>query len=307
MPALVLPRTGLAATPKLSVVVVNFNTRDLLRACLQSIGNSQDPPALELFVVDNASSDGSAAMVAEKFPWVHLIESEANRGYAHANNLALRRCTGEYWLLLNPDTVLPPAALRQMVEFMDRHPEAGAAGPKLVRQNGSLDLACRRSFPSPEVSLYRMLGLSKLFPRSRRFGRYNLTYLDPDQPIEVDSVVGAFMMVRADAARQVGILDESFFMYGEDLDWAYRIKALGWKVLYNPEVVVLHYKGASSRRHTRRAIIEFYRAMHIFYRKHYAASTHLLLRPVIPAAIWIKCALSLAVNYLRPSEARRVS
>lgn len=292
---------------KLSIVIVNFNTRDLLRACLQSIQNSQEAPELELFVVDNASSDGSAEMVAAEFPEGQLIRSSANRGYACANNLALRRCAGQYLLLLNPDTVLPPSALRQMVDFMDAHPEAGIAGPKLVRPDGSLDLACRRSFPSPEVSLYRMLGLSQLFPRSRRFGRYNLTYLDPDQPAEVDSVVGAFMMVRATAAQQVGFLDEAFFMYGEDLDWAYRIKARGWKVLYHPSVVVLHHKGASSRRHPRKTIVEFYRAMYIFYSKHYAEGTNVLLGWLIVSAIWAKCAFALAANYLRPPEARRVS
>lgn len=293
------------ATPKLSVVIVNFNTRDLLRACLQSIEESENTPSLELFVVDNASSDGSSAMVSEEFPWVRLMNSEDNRGYAYANNLALRHCRGEYWLLLNPDTVLPPRALRDMVDFLDNHPEAAVAGPKLVRQNGSLDLACRRGFPSPEVSFYRMLGLSKLFPKSRRFGRYNMTYLDPDQPAEVDSVVGAFMMVRAVAARQVGLLDETFFMYGEDLDWAFRIKNAGWKVLYNPKVVVLHYKGASSR-HSRKAIVEFYRAMDIFYKKHYAKNTNFAIGLLIVAAIWSKCAFSLAINCLKPVEARRV-
>lgn len=297
----------MVATPKLSVVIVNFNTRDLLRACLNSVKNSEGLPNLELFVVDNASSDGSTDMVAEEFPWVRLIESGTNGGYAYANNLALRRCSGEYWLLLNPDTVLPAKGLREMVNYMDAHPEAGVAGPKLVRQNGSLDLACRRSFPSPEVSLYRMLGLSKLFPKSQRFGRYNMTYLDPDQPTEVDSVVGAFMMVRAAAARQVGILDESFFMYGEDLDWAFRIKNAGWKVLYNPGVVILHYKGASSSRHSRKAIVEFYRAMDIFYKKHYAKNTNFLLRFLIVTFIWTRCAYSLAVNHLRPPQARRVS
>lgn len=302
-----LPRAGLPTTPKLSIVIVNFNTRGLLRACLQSVLSSQEAPAMELFVVDNASGDGSAAMVSTEFPQVRLIQSPTNGGYAYANNLALRQCQGEYLLLLNPDTELPPRALKEMVDFMEAHPEAGIAGPKLVRENGSLDLACRRSFPTPEVSFYRMLGLSKLFPRSRRFGRYNLTYLDPDQPAEVDSVVGAFMLVRAAAAQQVGLLDESFFMYGEDLDWAYRIKARGWKTLYNPAVVVLHLKGASSRRHPWKTIVEFYRAMHLFYNKHYAAGTNGLLGLLIVAAIWAKCAFSLAVNYLRPPEARRVS
>ena len=293
--------------PKLSIVIVNYNTRELLRACLQSVLKSQDAPTMELFVVDNASSDNSGAMVASEFPSVKLIQSGTNRGYAYANNLALRRCRGEYLLLLNPDTVVPPRALKQMVDFMDNHPEAGIAGPKLVRDNGSLDLACRRSFPTPEVSFYRMLGLSKLFPRSRRFGRYNLTYLDPDRPTEVDSVVGAFMMVRAAAAEQVGFLDESFFMYGEDIDWALRIKARGWTALYNPAVVVLHLKGASSRRHPRKTIVAFYQAMHLFYRKHYASRTNLPLGMLIVAAIWAKCAFSLAMNQLRPPEARRVS
>lgn len=297
----------MATAPKLSIVVVNYNTRDLLRACLRSVQDNESPPELELFVVDNSSTDGSPQMVATEFPWARLIDSGANLGYAHANNLALRRCKGEYFLLLNPDTELPSDALRRMVEFMDAHPEAGIAGPKLVRPDGSLDLACRRSFPSPEVSLYRMLGLSRRFPKSPRFGRYNLTYLDPDQPAEVDSVVGAFMMVRAEAARQVGLLDESFFMYGEDLDWAYRIKAKGWKVLYYPGVVVLHHKGASSRRHSQKATFEFYRAMYIFYRKHYAASTNLLLGLLIVSAIAVKCAFALAANHLRPPEARRVS
>jgi N-acetylglucosaminyl-diphospho-decaprenol L-rhamnosyltransferase len=296
-----------SAIPRLSVVIVNYNTRELLRSCLCSLERSETAPELELFVVDNSSTDGSAEMVAAEFPWVEVIRSSTNRGYAGANNLALRRCRGEYYLLLNPDTELPPRGLAEMVGFMDAHPEAGIAGPKLVLLDGHLDLACRRSFPSPGVSFYRMLGLSKLFPRSRRFGRYNLTYLDPDQLAEVDSVVGAFMMVRADAARQVGLLDEAFFMYGEDLDWAFRIKAQGWKVLYNPSVVVLHHKGASSSRHAQKTIIEFYRAMQIFYDKHYAASSNVLLRLLIPFVIWTKCAFSLTVNCLRPPEARRVS
>jgi N-acetylglucosaminyl-diphospho-decaprenol L-rhamnosyltransferase len=295
------------SSPELSIVIVNYNTCDLLRACLLSIGRSEATPAFELFVVDNASTDGSARMVASEFPDAQLIESGVNGGYARANNLALRRSRGRYLLLLNPDTELPPSALRAMVDFMDAHPEAGAAGPKLVRLDGSLDLACRRSFPSPEVSFYRMLGLSAHFPRSRRFGRYNLTYLDPDQPAEVDSVVGAFMMVRAEAVGQVGLLDEAFFMYGEDLDWAYRIKSRGWKILYNPGVVVLHHKGASSRRRSQRTIVEFYRAMYIFYRKHYARETNRLLGALIVAAIWAKCGLSLATNRLRPPQTRRVS
>jgi GT2 family glycosyltransferase len=190
-------------------------------------------------------------------------------------------------LLLNPDTKLPPDALARMLDFMAEHPSAGIAGPKLVLLDGSLDMACRRSFPTPKVAFYRLTGLSHLFPRSQRFGRYNLTYLDPDQVTEVDSVTGAFMLVRTEAIAQAGLMDGQFFMYGEDLDWAYRIKAAGWKVYYNPTVTVLHVKRAASR-YSPRAQVEFYRAWDIFYRKHYAAQTSWWLHVLIVSAISLR-------------------
>jgi hypothetical protein len=279
----------------LSVIIVNYNTRDLLRDCLISIYNSQGNLNFEVIVVDNASPDASAQMVTSEFPQVVLIPNQVNGGFAQANNQGLRQAgfdkdglpqpdAPRYALLLNPDTLLPPAALTDMLAFMDNHPEAGAAGPKLVRPDGSLDLACRRAFPTPEVSFYRMVGLSQLFPQSRLFGRYNMTFADPDELIEVDSVVGAFMMVRREAIAQAGLLDETYFMYGEDLDWAYHIKANGWKIYYNPAVTVTHVKRAASR-HSPKAQIEFYRAMDIFYRKFYAPSTPLWLHGLIVAGI----------------------
>jgi N-acetylglucosaminyl-diphospho-decaprenol L-rhamnosyltransferase len=255
----------------LSIVIVNWNTRDLLRDCLKSVYESEGSFTFETVVVDNCSQDGSCAMVGDEFPQVHVIESEINGGYAYANNLGLRRFHARYYLLLNSDTVLPPHALEQMLEFMDTHPKAGMAGPKLVLADGSLDLACRRSFPTVENSFYKLFGLSRLFPKSKRFGRYNLTYLDPDETAEVDSVVGAFMMVRGEVIEQVGGLDESYFMYAEDLDWALRAKQAGWKVYYYPEVTVLHYKASEQNRD--KANYEFWRAMYIFYRKHYAETT----------------------------------
>ena len=290
--------------PDLAIVVVSYNVRELLRRCLQSIYASSGEFTYEVYVVDNNSRDGSAAMVAAEFPLVKLLTPGVNGGYALANNLALRLVNQEYatWpryvLLLNPDTELEPTALRQMIDFLDLHPEAGAAGPKLVRPNGELDLACRRSFPTPEVSLYRMTGLSRLFPRSRRFGRYNLTYADPNDVLEVDSVVGAFMMVRGTALEQVGLLDERFFMYGEDLDWAYRIKERGWRVLYNGRVTVLHHKGASSSQRSWQSIVEFYRAMLLFFDKHYAASTRWPIRWLIVAGVYICAAGSLLRSFL---------
>lgn len=272
----------------LGIVIVSWNTRELLRKCLQSVFASEGITS-QVVVVDNASSDGSAEMVRAEFPQAMLIANTDNVGYPAGNNLGLRLLGYErgkldglprYALLLNPDTELPPAALRDMVAFMDADPRIGAAGPKLVLPDGSLDLACRRGFPTPAVSAYRMVGLSKLFPRSPRFGRYNMTYLDPDQVTEVDSVVGAYMQVRREAIAEVGLMDETFFMYGEDLDWAYRVKKAGWTIWYNPAVTVLHVKRAASRQ-SRRAQMEFYRAMLIFYRKHYRATTPLWLHSLI--------------------------
>lgn len=277
----------------LGIVIVNYNTCELLRRCLETVFASVGV-MFRVCVVDNASPDESAVMVAREFPQVMLIANTENVGYPAANNQGLRALgfggdgatAPRYALLLNPDTELPSDALQQVVALMEARPELGALGPKLVRPDGSLDLACRRSFPSPEVSFYRMVGLSRLFPKSRRFGRYNLTYLDPDEESEVDSVVGAFMLVRREVIVQVGLLDESFFMYGEDLDWAFRIKQAGWRILYTPQVTVLHVKRAASRQ-SPRARVEFWRAMEIFYRKYYAAETPWLLHVLILAAIWV--------------------
>ncbi len=281
----------------LGIVIASYNTCDLLRSCLRSVYASEGDFTFDVCVVDNASPDGSAGMVADEFPQVRLIVNQKNLGYPAANNQGLRRFglrggrsahspddVPRFVLLLNPDTELPPDGLDKMLGFMEEHPDAGASGPKLVRPDGTLDLACRRSFPTPEISFYRLVGLSRIFPRSRRFGQYNLTYLDPDQVAEVDSVVGAFMLVRSKAVAQAGLMDEQFFMYGEDLDWAYRIKSAGWKIYYNPAVTVLHVKRAASR-HSPRAQIEFYRAMDIFYRKHYAVQTPWWLHLLVIGAI----------------------
>ena len=312
----------------LAIVIVSYNTRDLLRACLESIYRSEGDFSLQVCVVDNASSDGSGEMVRDQFPQVSLISSASNGGYAFANNLALRwlgfeghgseqcplpsaaavsseealptppQTPPRFVLLLNPDTLLPPNALREMLAFMEARPRAGVAGPKLVRPDGSLDRACRRSFPTPTVSCYHMIGLSRLFPRSPRFGRYNMTYMDPDQVTQLDSVVGAFMMVRSEAIRQAGLLDETFFMYGEDLDWAYRIKQEGWQVWYNPAVTVLHIKEAASR-HSERARREFYHAMNLFYHKHYRAETPIWLHYTIVGGIALRGGWELAGRNLR--------
>ena len=197
----------------LSIVIVNYKTRDLLRDCLRSVRASQGPFSREIIVVDNCSGDGSVEMVRQEFPDVDLIASEISGGYAYANNLGFERARGRYVLLLNPDTLLPPTALEDMLAFMEERPDAGVAGPKLVLADGRLDLACRRSFPTLDIAFYRLVGLSKRYPNSPRYNRYNLGYLDPDQMTEVDSVVGAFMLIRREALGQAGFLDERFFAF----------------------------------------------------------------------------------------------
>lgn len=267
----------------LGVIILNWNTRDLLRDCLASVFAAVGPLAFEVCVVDNASSDGSAAMVQAEYPQVRLLESHENRGYAAGNNVGLRAfgfgpgCSDgpRFALLLNPDTVVPETGLASLAAYMDSHPRCGAAGPRLLLPNGELDLACRRSL-ALDAFIYRMLGLSRLFPRSRRFGQYNLTYLSPDVETEVGAVVGACMIVRREAIAQAGLLDEAFFMYGEDLDWAAAMHQAGWEVRYNPAVTVVHFKRAASRQ-SHRAQIAFHEAMLYFYRKHYAADTPALL------------------------------
>ncbi len=281
----------------LGIVIVNWNTRDYLKQCLETVMVSQDI-SFRVVVVDNASTDDSMEMLRSNFPEVELIASETNGGYPYGNNVGLRALgfqgIGEvgadaprYALLLNPDTEVPPDALSEMVKFMDSRPDVGMSGPKLILPDGSLDKACRRSFPTPAVSFYHYSGLAKLFPQSSRFARYNMTFVDSDQQIEVDSVVGAYMQVRREVIEQVGLLDETFFMYGEDLDWAYRVKAMGWKVVYYPKVVVWHIKRAASRK-SQRAQFEFYRAMLIFYRKHFRATTPLWLHGLVLIVLMLR-------------------
>lgn len=265
----------------LAIVIVNYNVCELLRRCLASVQESQGHLSIQICVVDNASTDHSVEMVRAEFPSVHLIANDVNVGYPAGNNQGLKLLGVDhesaeqrprYCLLLNPDTEVPADGFARLLDYLDRHEDIGVIGPKVILPDGTLDLACRRSFPTPEVSSYRMLGLSRAFPRSKRFGRYNMTYLDENEIAEVDSVVGAFMMVRTKAVNEVGLMDERFWMYGEDLDWAKRIKDCGWQVVYYPPVEVLHVKRASSRQNSRTQY-EFYRAMLIFYHKHYRADT----------------------------------
>lgn len=269
----------------LSIVVVTHNVPALLRACLTSIYASDFVDRCEVWVVDNGT-DESLAMVASEFPRAQRILGSPHIGFAAGNNIALARARGRYVLLLNPDTQLPPAALSQLHAVMEAHPHWGIVGPKLIRADGSLDLACRRSFPTPWNALMKACGLARRFPKSRLTAGYNLTYLDPDASHAIDAVVGAFMFIRREALAKAGPLDDTFFMYGEDLDLCYRVKQAGWQVWYWPAVAVRHMKGESTRQRPGRMTFEFFRSMHVFYAKHQAKRNPTALNALVIAAIW---------------------
>ena len=304
-----------SASLNLAIVIVNYNASALLAGCLTSIFASTGSFSYTVCVVDNDSHDDSVAVLNDRFPQVGLIAAETNLGFSAANNLALRQLgfpggqplpnapLPRYLLLLNADTILPPTALADMLRFLDERPNVGVAGPRLRRPDGTLDLACRRSFPTPWVSFCRMTRLSRLFPHSKRFNAYNLGYLPEDAVYPVDSVVGAFMQVRGDAIRQAGLLDETYFMYGEDLDWAKRIKTAGWEVWYNGEVEVTHVKEASSRK-SRKARLAFYEAMWIFYRKHYRADSSWALDKLIWLGIALIGGVDIAVRLWKLRQER---
>ena len=255
---------------RLSVVFLSYNTRDLTRQALSSVLAAAEGLEVEIFVVDNASADGSADMVAEEFPQVKLICNAANVGFSAGNNVALRQVTGEYALLINTDTIVRRDALRTMVEFLDAHPEAGACGCKILDPDGTLQLDSRRGFPTPLAAFCKMSGLSRLFPKHPLIAHYHMTYLDPEQTAEVEVLSGSCMMVRKSAMDQVGLLDEDYFMYGEDIDWCYRFHQAGWKIYYVPTTEIIHFRGESGRGTPLKILYRKSRAMSIFVNKHMA-------------------------------------
>jgi GT2 family glycosyltransferase len=290
----------------LSIVIVNYNTERLLQGCLESVYAGANGTPLDIWVVDNHSRDESVAMVKSRFPRVRVLENDSNLGFSRANNLVVSQSRSDYILLLNPDTVILGDAIERMVKFMDAHPEAGIAGCKVLNRDGTLQLACRRSIPTPEVAFYRLTGLSKLFPQSRIMAKYNMTYESPDRTHEVDAVSGAFLMIRRQVVEKIGLLDERFFMYGEELDWCLRAKRAGWAVMYYPEAQIIHYKGESTRYNSRRAALEFYRAMYLFHKKHFAADYSRATNALIYAAIFLRSLCSWRKLLFRATLRRKV-
>ena len=267
---------------KLSIVIVNYNVRTYLEQCLQSVAKALEGIEGEVFVVDNHSDDDSVETVKTQYPWARLIENSENIGFARANNIAIRQSTGDYVLLLNPDTVVGEQTLREVLRFMEAHPKAGGAGVMMHNADGSLAPESRRALPTPWVSCLKMLGLTK---------RYYMSHLSWDKPGRIDVISGAFCFLRKKALDEIGLLDEDFFMYGEDIDLSYRLLKGGWENWYLPYPIV-HYKGKSTQKSDYRYVHIFYKAMLIFFRKHYS---HLSIFYAVPVkmAIYFRAAIAL--------------
>ena len=282
---------------KLSIVIVNYNVEHFLEQCLFSVRKAIADIEAEVFVVDNNSVDGSLKMLADKFPEVKVIANKDNVGFSRANNQAIRISTGEYVLLLNPDTVVEDDTFTKTIEFMDSHPDAGGLGVKMVDGKGRFLPESKRGLPTPATAFYKMFGLTKLFPHSKRFARYYLGHLDNDEINEVEILAGAFMLMRRETLDKCGLLDETFFMYGEDIDLSYRITLAGYKNYYYPKTRIIHYKGESTKKTSVNYVLVFYKAMEIFVRKHFADKGAKTFSFFINLAIYFKAFLALLSQF----------
>ena len=279
---------------KLSIVIVSYNVKHYLEQCLWSLRRTCRGLDAEVWVVDNASTDGTVEYVKPRFPEVRWIENRENMGFSRANNMAIRKAKGEYVLLLNPDTIVGEDVLAECVAFMDAHPDAGATGVAMLKDNGGFAWESRRGLPTPFTSFCKMSGLCALFPRSRVFGRYYMRYLDKEKPARIEVVSGAFALLRRSALDKAGLLDEDFFMYGEDIDLSFRLLEAGYRNYYLP-CRILHYKGESTQKSSFRYVHVFYKAMLIFFDKHYRHS-HRWLAPFIRLAVVGRGLLDLCVR-----------
>ena len=277
---------------KLTVIIVNYNVKYYVEQCLRSLERALEGIEAEVVVVDNHSKDSSVEYLKERFPKVRIIVSQHNQGFAWANNIAIRKSQSDYVLLLNPDTIVGEGTIRMCTDFMDSHERAGGIGVMMLKSNGEKARESRRGLPTPMTSLYKMTGLCDRFPESRRFGKYYMGYLPWDEKVQIEVISGAFCMLRRKAIDEVGMLDEDFFMYGEDIDLSYRLLKGGWENWYMPAKIV-HYKGESTQKSSFRYVHVFYEAMLIFFRKHYSAASLWLTIP-IKMAIYAKATVALA-------------
>tara|TARA_R110001592_G_scaffold225276_1_gene481063 strand:- start:7226 stop:8791 length:1566 start_codon:yes stop_codon:yes gene_type:complete len=282
---------------KLSVIIVNYNVKNFLDQCLTSVFKAIQDIDAEVYVVDNISTDGSVEMVQEKYPQVKLIANKENVGFSIANNQAIKLAKGEYVLLLNPDTVVEEDTFEKCIVFSDKHPKLGGLGVKMIDGTGTFLPESKRGLPTPSVSFYKIFGLSSLFPKSKKFAKYHLGFLDEDETNEIEILSGAFMWMRKSVLDKIGLLDESFFMYGEDIDLSYRIIKAGYKNFYFPATKIIHYKGESTKKGSINYVFVFYNAMIIFSKKHFTKNAK-AFSFFINIAIYLRAALALVVRFI---------
>lgn len=288
----------------LTIIIVNWNARELLKNCLDSIYKNTNEVKLEIIVVDNNSSDESCKMVKDRY--IHregfkLIENKDNRGFAGANNQAIKIAEGEAILLLNPDTIVNGNVINEVYKCLMKEERLGVAGCKVLNPDGTLQLACRRMAPRPKDAFFKLLGISKLFKRNKNLTRYNLTHVSEDEFLEVDSVSGCFLMIKKEVINKIGLLDETFFMYGEEMDWCMRAKKAGYIVKYCPVGTIIHYKGESSKQLGTKATYEFYRAMIIFYNKYNKEDNFFLFNWIVYLGIFILGLIAIIKNLVIPN------
>jgi GT2 family glycosyltransferase len=290
--------------PELSVVIINFNAKQYLHNCISSVISELNSHVdHEVIVVDDASTDGSPQMVKEDYSSVKLIENERNLGFVASNNIGIKAASGKFIFCLNNDTVVKDGAIKGLVNFMKAHPDAGAIGPKLLNSDGTIQYQCRRSFPTPLNSFFYFSGISRFFPKSKTISSYLMTYLDDAETIKVDSLCGAAMMVTRDVVASVGPMDEDYFMYGDDIDWCYRIKKAGWNIYYHPQAEIFHYGGrGGSRSMPFKSLYRYYRAMAVYHKKHNAGRHFFILNCLVYTAIWMKFTISVFASIIRKDK-----
>jgi GT2 family glycosyltransferase len=274
----------------LSIIIVHYKTLKMTSETIRSIQNSKLKTSYEIIVVDNASNDGSVELMRLEFPAVLFIENPQNDGFAKANNIGIKKSAGDYILLLNSDISLAPDALEKSLQYIEKNQNIGVLGIKLVLPDGRLDHTCKRGFPTPMSAVYYFLKIHKKYPNSKKYGHYTQSFVDENKTAIVDAVVGAFMLMPKEVIQSIGLLDESFFMYGEDLDYCYRVHSAGYDIVYYPEASAVHFKGGSGK--SFKLIYEFYRAMWLFYRKHYKHTYNIVTTAIVGAGITVMFALA---------------
>lgn len=283
----------------LSIIIINYNVKYYLEQCLYSVMKAAAGFRYEILVIDNASTDGSREYLENRFPQVSFTWNKINLGFAKANNMALAKAGGEFILFLNPDTILPEDCFLKCLAFMDHNPGTGALGLRMLDGSGRFLKESKRGFPTPLAALYKLTGLSTLFPKSPVFSHYHMGHLDPEKNHETDVLAGAFMLIRKSVLDQTGGFDEAFFMYGEDIDLSYRIRKAGFKNMYFSETPMIHFKGESTRKGTLNYVRLFYGAMAIFARKHYGSMSAGIFSFFIQAAIWARAFVSALAQLFR--------